>query len=221
MIGPLPPGARGFDCNVAVSQAVAEKFVAAGYQFAVRYVRRADYHDYDVTPRELVGLFRAGLAVMLVQHVASPGWHPTGALGRQYGETAADEAGHAGASIGSTLWCDLEEVAAGTDHRDVIAYCNNWFDAVKRAGFDPGLYVGYRCGLTPRELYFNLKFSRYWAAYNLSTYDEPEVRGVQMRQRVAAPTDRVPGVSWEFDVNVIQRDALGGTPALMLPPALV
>jgi hypothetical protein len=69
---------------------------------------------------------QGGLAVMLVQHVAPPGWHPTGGLGRIYGETAAEEAGRAGASLGCTLWCDLEEVEHGVDPRDVVAYCNNW-----------------------------------------------------------------------------------------------
>lgn len=220
MIGTLPVGSKGWDCNATVSPYNAMKFAAAGYRFVVRYVRREEHHDFDLTVPELVGLFKAGLGVMVVQHVAPPGWHPTGGLGRQYGETAADEAGKAGASAGCTVWCDLEEVAQGTDHRDVIAYCNNWFDAVKGAGFDPGLYVGYHCGLTPDELYRLLKFQRYWSAYNVSTYDYPAVRGVQMRQRVCAPTDRVSGVSWEFDVNTIGRDALGGTPALMLPPLL-
>jgi hypothetical protein len=220
MIGTLPAGSKGFDCNATVSPYTALKFAAAGYRFAVRYVRREQAHDFDVTPQEMVGLFKAGLAVMLVQHVAPPGWHPTGGLGRIYGETAAEEAGRAGASTGCTLWCDLEEVAHGTDRRDVIAYCNNWFDQVRKAGYDPGLYVGYRCGLTADDLYRQTKFQRYWAAYNLDKPNYPAVRGVQMRQYEATTVDHVSGVSFEFDVNIIGRDAMGGTPALMMPPML-
>jgi hypothetical protein len=41
-----------------------------------------------------------------------------------------------------------------------------------------------------------------------------------MRQYAATSADHVPGVSFEFDVNIIGRDAMGGTPALMLPPML-
>jgi hypothetical protein len=220
MIGALPTGSKGFDCNTTVSSYTALKFAAAGYRFAVRYVRRVDYHEFDITPKELVDLFKAGLAVMLVQHVAPPGWHPTGGLGRIYGDTAAEEAGRAGASLGCTLWCDLEEVGHGVDPRDVVAFCNNWSDAVRRAGFDPGLYVGYRCGLSADDLYRQLKFQRYWSAYNLDADSYPAKRGVQMRQYAAKSADHVPGVAFEFDVNIIGRDAMGGTPALMLPPML-
>lgn len=220
MIGTLPSGSRGFDCNTTVSAYTALKFAAAGYRFAVRYVRRVEPHDFDITPQEMVGLFKAGLGVMLVQHVAPPGWRPTGGLGRLYGETATEEAGRAGASMGCTVWCDLEEVASGTDPRDVVAFCNAWYDQVRTAGYDPGLYVGYRCGLAADQLYRYLKFQRYWAAYNLDREAYPAVRGVQMRQFARTPADQVSGVSFEFDVNLIGRDALGGTPALMLPPLL-
>jgi hypothetical protein len=111
-------------------------------------------------------------------------------------------------------------VGHGVDPRDVVAFCNNWSDAVRRAGFDPGLYVGYRCGLSADDLYRQLKFQRYWSAYNLDADSYPAKRGVQMRQYAAKSADHVPGVAFEFDVNIIGRDAMGGTPALMLPPML-
>lgn len=220
MLGVLPTGSKGFDANVAISPATAMRFVSAGYRFAVRYVRRSTYHEFDLTAGELAGLLRAGLAVMAVQHVAPPGWRPTTKLGRQYGETAADEAGYAGVAQGCTLWCDLEEVAHGTPAADVIGYGNAWYDAVKASGFDPGLYVGYGCGLSARDLYYRLKFRRYWAAYNLDRDRYPAVRGVQLRQFAATSADRVPGVSFEFDVNLSGKDAFGDAPLMMLPPML-
>lgn len=220
MLGSLPPGAKGFDANATVTPGAAQKFVAAGYRFAVRYVRRTAFHDFDLTSNELAGLLRAGLAVMAVQHVAPPGWSPSGGMGRVYGETAAEEAGGAGVSLGSTLWCDLEEVNKGSTPADVVAYCNAWYDAVRRAGYDPGLYVGYGCGLSADDLYRRLRFTRYWSAYNLDGPDYPAVRGVQMRQHAATLADRVAGVPFEFDVNTIAPDAMGDSPVLMLPPML-
>lgn len=217
-IGHLPTGSRGFDANTRISSADAARFYTAGYRFAVRYVRRGPHHSYDLAPLELAALLRAGLAVMVVQHVANPGWLPNEALGRVYGAVAADEAGRAGYAEGATLWCDLEGVHPQARASDVIGYCNAWHDAVKRAGFDPGLYVGDSPGLSGEQLYYRLKFKRYWAAYNLNRDLYPVVRGVQMRQHVAGAADRVPLIDYEIDVDVIGQDALGDSPVLLLAP---
>jgi hypothetical protein len=219
MLGHLPAGTKGFDCNTTVTADAARRFYDAGYRFAIRYVRRAQHHAYDMTVRELADLLRAGLGVMVVQHVAPPGWVPTAGLGRLYGETAALEANEAGVSAGCTLWCDLEGVAKGVPHADVIAFCNAWYGAARSGGYSPGLYVGDSCGLTATELYHRLKFRRYWSAYNLNRDEFPAVRGVQMRQHAAIVSDRVPGIPYEFDVNLIGRDAMGDSPHLLLPRA--
>jgi hypothetical protein len=130
---------------------------------------------------------------MVVQHVAMPGWHPTGSLGASYGAIAAEESRMVGVPQGVAVWCDLEGVARRDEHgdrtdpRDVISFCNEWHDAVKLAGYDPGLYVGDSCILNAHQLYYNLKFRRYWSAYNLNRDQFPEVRGVCMWQ---APTRR-------------------------------
>lgn len=217
-LGHLPTGTKGFDANVTITASDAAKFYAAGYRFAVRYVRRSQRHAYDLTSWELATLLRHGLAVMLVQHVAPPGWHPTELLGRVYGETAAEEAGTAGASPGVTLWCDLEEVSDDSSPDDVIRYCNAWYDAVRQAGYEPGLYVGYGAGLTAEQLYWKLRFARFWSAYNLDTDRYPAVRGVCLRQHAKKLADHVPGITFEFDVNLIGKDALGGMPTLILAP---
>lgn len=217
MIGTLPSGSKGFDCNTRVTADAAQRFYDAGYHFAVRYVRRAGPHDYDLSVREVADLLRAGLGLMVVQHVAPPGWIPTPGVGRIYGEIAAREADAAGVSAGTTLWCDLEGVKHGTPHADVIGFCNSWYDAVRSGRFSPGLYVGDSCGLTANELYRNLRFRRYWAAYNLNRDEYPAIRGAQMRQHAAVKSDHVAGIDYEFDVNIIGRDAMGDSPRLLLP----
>ena len=111
---------------------------------------------------------------------------------------------------------------------------------MKGAGYDPGLYVGYGCILTSDQLYYKLKFRRYWGAYNLNTDSVPSVRGLCMWQGAYPPvlTDaqyaerlqraqglsphkqphrRVPGVPFEYDVDVVERDAFNNLPTAILP----
>jgi hypothetical protein len=142
---------------------------------------------------------------------------PNSVLGGVYGAIAAREAEAVGLPDGVNLWCDLEGVSANAKASDVIAFCNEWYAAAVRFGFDPGLYVGDSCGLTAQQLYRDLRFKRYWSAYNLNRENFPAVRGVQIRQRpYPAPGLRVPGCPFEYDEDQIQTDALGGTPVLVV-----
>jgi hypothetical protein len=152
---------------------------------------------------------------MLVQHVESDReWIPSSEKGRIYGDTAAASANRIGYAPGATLWLDLEGVGVGVPQSVVIAYCNRWHERVSAAGYQPGLYVGWHCGLTAYDLYWRLKFAAYWSAYNLDTNEHPAVRGVQMRQRAAKPDDYPNGIPFAIDVNVITGDALRGFPMI-------
>lgn len=218
VLGSLPDGSRGFDCNTTVTPMVAGNFAAAGYRFAVRYVRRVRRHAFDLTSGEILTILEAGLGLMVVQHVANEGWVPTPERGSNYGAVAAAEARSIGVPQGISLWCDLEGVQLETPADDVISYCNNWHREVLEAGYRPGLYVGWHPGLDAVQLYRKLRFDAYWSAYNLGRDNYPIRRGVQMRQFPYPPAgSRVPGVSFQYDVNVIHADALGGTPTLFLP----
>ena len=210
-----PEGLRGFDTNSVVTAAAANAFVESGYRFCVRYVRRQQPHDHDLSSRELATLLAAGLGVMAVQHVARDGWTPTARDGAIYGSVAAADARAIGLSSGVTLWCDLEGVALGTPARQIIEYCNHWYAIVAHAGYVPGLYVGFRCGLTSAQLYHALRFKHYWGAYNISIDEEPAVRGVQMKQTIPAGHDLVHGADIPFQVDILHIDALGGRPSLM------
>lgn len=213
----LGDGARGLDANTPITAKAAAAFVAKGYQFAIRYVRRTQPHAYDLTATELLAILDAGLGLMAVQHVAPENWTPTGDVGTEYGAIAASECQWIGIPTGVTVWCDLEGVQDGVPHADVIACCANWYAAVAGAGYVPGLYVGFGAGLTGEELYEALPFQAYWSAYNLDRDKYPAVRGVQMRQLSARGNDLIPGFTTDnLDVDVIQRDRLGGTPSVLV-----
>src|SRR3989441_2765767 len=90
-----------------------------------------------------------------------------------------------------------------------------WHAAVAGAGYVPGLYVGFHCGLDATQLYRALRFSHYWGAYNLNADEMPIVRGLQMKQSLCKPPDAVPGHTFEFQVDTVRADALGGHPTLV------
>jgi hypothetical protein len=210
-------GARGFDANRTLTRKIAGDFRAHGYQFCLRYVRRKSAHAYDLTKREASDILAAKLGLMVVQHVASEGWVPDGALGAEYGAIAAEESHGVGIPSGVTIWCDLEGVAAGVPAERVIEYCNEWHAHVARAGFVPGLYVGFGAGLDADQLYWKLRFTHYWGAYNLNRDQEPKVRGLQMKQSVPSVQQRVPGYDFEFQFDKIAADRLGGLPTMLGP----
>jgi len=212
-----PAGTRGFDTN-NITTTLAQSFAKAGYEFAVRYIRRDQARPNDLSASEISALHNAGLAVMPVQHVESEDcWRPTDDKGRQYGLNAVDACRRLNIPTGVSVWLDLEGVATDVDAEQVVRYCNTWFDVVAGAGFSPGLYVGWQAGLTPQQLHMRLRFTRYWASYNLNLDQYPAVRGVCMRQRAAAPVNVPKGVAFEIDTDTVQQDAFGGLPLMWAP----
>lgn len=205
---------RGIDCNTVLSASAAGRFVEHGYSFVLRYVPRLTRHANDLTPDEVLAIRASALGLMVVQHVEPGAWRPTLPKGTQYGTTAATECVAIGLAPGTSVFLDLESVDDAVDDAATIGYCNNWYSCVKAAGFKPGLYVGWRCGLTPDQLYRRLKFDSYWSAYNLDVDEFPVVRGVQMRQREAKPIDIPSGIAFPLDIDVVTGDALGGFPVM-------
>lgn len=209
-------GVRGFDTSEKVSARTAQLFYRAGCRFAVRYVRRETAHPSDLSATEAKLLLDAGLGVMLVQYVESESsWSPTAAKGTRNGTTAAGEAERLGFPWGITIWCDVEGIAAGASSQTVIDYCNRWHEAVSKAGYVPGIYVGYHARLSPRQLYRSLRFTHYWGAYNLNSDQYPEVRGLQMKQSQAVRSSKLSGVAISYQTDRVAADALGGRPTLL------
>ena len=210
-----PDGAKGFDVNLTLTTATAKAFHDAGYRFVVRYVGRRQMASHDLSSAEAKTILDAGLALMVVQHVENPGWHPTAALGDEYGTNAAAFSKQIGVPAGVNVWLDLECVADGTAASDVIGYCNTWYDRVAAAGYVPGVYVGYEPGLTGQQLYSKLKFQHYWAAYNVDV--SIPGRGWQLKQSVGKGS--VGGITTEsYDDDVAVTDQKGGQ-ALWLAPS--
>lgn len=203
------PGMSGFDVNQPLNLAQARYFHASGYGFCIRYLPRTSaLVKGNLTLAEVGDILGAGLALGVVQHVPLPGWEPTVELGTQYGQYAGQYASEIGLPAGMNIWLDLEEVSSAATSTDVIGYCNAWWASVSNAGYVPGLYVGWNCGLSPIELYAKLKFSHYWKAYNA---DMPvATRGYQMIQKTQKTLN---GIS--YDPNEIQSDNLGGLPILL------
>jgi hypothetical protein len=206
-----PDGVRGFDCNTALTADLARRFFDHGYRFAVRYIRRSQLHNYDLSASEAIAILDGGLALMAVQHVESAeSWVPTAQKGATFGATAVGDAQRIGLPAGTMVWCDLEGVKVGTPTADTIEYCNTWHRAVEAGGYLPGLYIGWHAGLSGDQLYQRLRFQRYWSAYNLDADRHPAVRGVCMRQRAAKGGDRPTGVPFEIDTDITYTDSLGG-----------
>jgi len=210
-----PAGVRGFDTTETVTQTTANAFRRAGYRFCVRYVRRDKPHASALKASEAKSLLSTGIGLMIVQYVESESaWNPSSTKGTKNGGVAASECELLGVPWGVTVWCDLEGVARGTPSQRVIDYCNAWHAAVSAAGYVPGVYVGYRAGLTPTQLYRALKFTHYWGAYNLNVDQYPAVRGIQMKQSKARSSDRPQGIAIDFQTDRVSVDQLGGRPTL-------
>src|ERR1041385_4194913 len=161
-----PDGVRGFDTADTISAAAALAFRRHGYRYAVRYVRRDKPHASALKIAEAKALLDVGIGIMIVQYVESEtAWTPSAGKGATNGGVAASECEKLGVPWGVTVWCDLEGVAPRTPGQRVIDYCNAWHTAVSRAGYVPGVYVGYRAGLTPSQLYRALKFTHYRAGW--------------------------------------------------------
>jgi hypothetical protein len=225
-VGTLPAGSRGFDCNVPLTAETARTMRAKGAKFAMRYVRRAASSLHDLSTGEVLTILKAGLAIGAVQHVAPEGWNPRATArqanmifgsGAAYGAIAAAEAKAIGLPRGVTLWCDLEGVAIETSPANVIAFCNNWQKAVTDVGFEAGLYVGWHAILNAHDLYYRLRFKRYWSAYNANADQIPAVRGVQMKQLPYPPKALRANVPFEYDEDVITPDHMGDSPTFLIP----
>jgi hypothetical protein len=205
-----PAGLIGFDETAKLNSAQAKTSASKGYKFCVRYVSRnsagraanASNGTPDLSAGEAQTILDAGLALMVVQHCPSPGWSPTGALGEEYGQNAATYTADAEIPPGVNVFLDLEGIAPGTAHSNIIAYANQWFAAVQTGGYVPGVYVGFNVFLSPDELFLDLTTQHYWRADgNIPNISH---RGYQLIQHIQNA-----GTPSEFDRDVTQDDALG------------
>jgi hypothetical protein len=205
-----PAGLIGFDQTGRLNSAQAKQYFSQGYKFCVRYVSRdnagraanANNGAPDISAAEAQNILSAGLALMVVQHCPLPGWVPTANEGNTWGQNAASFTADAEIPPGVNVFLDLEGIAPGTAHSDIIAYANQWFAAVQTGGYVPGVYVGFDVFLSPDELFLDLTTKHYWRADgNIPNISH---RGYQLIQHIQNA-----GTPSEFDRDVTQDDALG------------
>lgn len=207
-------GFHGFDTNSVLTQSLATAFREMGFQFCIRYLSRSTPQaGGDLSSEEAQAILDGGLSLMAVQHVMKPGWVPSVALGEQFGGAAATNAQSIGFPPAVTVWLDLEGIRSGVESENVIGYCNAWFDAVARAGYGPGIYVGANCALSGDELFWRLRTKHYWRSGS-SVPDIPH-RGYQLVQRISPLPDSVNGV--EIDRDLCMPDVLGETATWLAP----
>lgn len=197
------PSVPGFDCDTAISAALAQQFFAQGYKFCFRYLSTGLKSSPSLSEQEAIDILNSGLGLMPVQHANRHGWLPNKALGEQDGQEVAANAHTVGFPDGVSLWCDLEGVSRSANVRDVIDYCEAWHKAVNSAGYRPGLYVGAGALLTGRQLH-DLPFRHYWRSQG----QVPDItkRGYQVIQLF--PFVQANGV-W-IDLDMAQNDREGG-----------
>lgn len=208
-----PSGSKGFDCNTPLTASTAAAFRNAGFVFALRYVpRNVDTNPAspagNITRAEAQTILDAGLALMIVQHVASSPWDPTGALGQQYGSFAVRNCQAIGLPFGVNVFLDLEGVRAGTNPQNVLDYAGTWGDVVADAGYTPGIYIGASCGINSAQIVSLTNFKQFWRSGSSST---PQIGapGYCMQQTISSKLV-LSGVA--YDSDVIATDQNGGTP---------
>jgi len=206
-----PNKSLGFDSDTVIAPATAQAFASQGYKFCIRYLSLgAGEAPGDLTYQEAVDILQGGLALMPVQHVDEPGWSPTGPLGTNYGQNAANNAGSVGFPPGVNVWLDLEGINAGASAQAVADYCSAWYTAVNNSGFVPGLYVGANAILDSQQLY-DLPFEHYWQSE--SEVPPVAVRSYQMVQSfVGQPVN---GIGIDQDITYIDDE--GGVPQWLQP----
>ena len=212
----LSEGALGIDTNNVIKASSASDLVKAGYSFALRYIPRtsiATSIPHDLNCAELGIIRKAGLLIMPVQHVENESrWVPTADKGHLYGEYAGTYCNILGIERNTTVWLDLEGVGVDVNASIVIEYCNNWYDKVVLAGYKPGLYVGWRAGLSATRLYKDLKFALYWGAYNLNKDQFPITRGLCMKQSLPRLVESLDIPTINFNKDLVFADLLGSLP---------
>lgn len=193
------PFALGVDTVVRLDAAACARLRNASMMFVVRYV----FGRYAITPDELAVALAAGLRVMLVTPSRAPGWRPTAALGSEDGRRAVDALARLAAPATVTIWIDLEGAAAPAG-----PYVEACAAALRAARYEAGLYVGAEPGgLDSASLWALRGVTRYWRSG--SDVPTPARRGWCMQQLRPLDTTIV-GV--RVDVDVVERDHLGGLP---------
>jgi hypothetical protein len=197
----------GFDTAAYVAPEYIAPLKAAGYHYAIRYLRR-DRHVNEVpdltgnyvslSHRELAQLLEGGLDVGLVQTYSNAA--PSAKRGDHVGRNAAWNARQLKAPPGVTLWLDLEWSRNAPPAADALDYANAWAAAVAAHGYEAGVYVGANCGLTGDQLWSLPQVRHYWKSASMVPW-VPH-RGFQMLQSLQTT---VHGLTIDQDLSALDN----------------
>jgi hypothetical protein len=196
-----PTGTVGFDTSAPIDATQSAALFAAGYRFAIRMIGLESGASWALTAAEASLIRGAGLSLGVVQTYRNASF--TADQGTTDGASAASQAQTIGVPQGVNLWCDVEgtyDVTASV----LVAYLNNWAEAVTGAGYRPGLYNGPEALLSGAQV-TDLAFQSYWQAGALVPQAD---RGYQLIQ-LYPPNTVVCGV--DIDIDVAQEDFESGT----------
>jgi hypothetical protein len=179
-------GLLGCDTVQTVSRTHAQGLYSAGFRFLVRYVTSLSAQERD----DILG---ASLGLSFVSYANS--FDPSD-------EIAALK--RLNIPSGATVWLDVEGVH---DNPIVLQQrIGGWANALKTAGYEPGMYVGAQSLLTSSELY-RLPVVRYWHSCSRVTDRNGQEAGPScgwaMRQLFPPNIARV-GLT--IDIDVIETD---------------
>jgi GH25 family lysozyme M1 (1,4-beta-N-acetylmuramidase) len=183
-----PDNVSGLVSRTSISADSARSCVASGYQLCLRSLPGADGSDglgFD----ETATLLAAGLALTAFAPRPSAGWDPCARDAVADATQAAEAARSAGLSVGTGVWLELADVAAGASSSGVAAYCNTWCDQVARYGFLPGVAVGQSPCLDGNQLHTSLTATRYIRLS--SAAPDVATRGYQIDLAPGSTTDLI------------------------------
>lgn len=155
-------------CQARIPASVAPS--SPPIDFFVRYLSLGPQSPADLSVTETSAILAMGRALFAAQHVRAShgqGWDASGALGASDGQWAARNAVTAGLvdGLGICVALDLEDVSQATWGQPTIDHATEWCRQVVVAGFEPVVYVGFNCGLSPAQLYGLPTVRRYWSDY--------------------------------------------------------
>ena len=181
----LDVGGGVIDTSWKVSASEAKALRMAGVRAIGRYVFFSMARPGDLDDAELHVLLDAGLQVFVIQHVRNPGWMAHGELGEADGRVAvslAQRAGYATPAGSPSLALVLDMEGLGNPGVSAQQHAAAWCGAVRAAGYQPVVYVGYDSGLDAAALNTLPGSPLFWADYAPLSMRPAPAAGYTMHQ---------------------------------------
>jgi hypothetical protein len=164
-------------------------------------------------PTDYQAALDAGLEVMLFQGYWPAAWTGGPAAATQRATEAVQAARAGGYPASGIILLDSEDWPPTLSVDTWAQWINTWSQAIRRAGFVDGIYVGagQPAGVTAQDLYQRLITQHYWRS--ASAVPDVATRGyqiVQTRLDLAV-------AGYAVDLDTVHPDALGDLPPAVVP----